>query len=275
MKQIHLSRKPIDKKVFAARKTLAREQDCANVIAESCVVHENGKPALVYLSSVEEGSDRLLHALRNIPYHKTARSAGLTTNSRTIGGLPRLAFKRDYCTVSALHRECPNEYAQIMEYAGISARYFQIHAPKVYEAQHQQVASAVLAQWVLPGGVYTSGICNKDNQLAYHYDHGNFTNSWSSMWYFQRDTAGGFLACPEYDTMFKLHSGSLIMFEGAKLLHGVTPIKKLSSMAYRHTLVFYPMKGMAHCGTADEEAARIRVVKTQREARRSFNGGKL
>lgn len=51
-------------------------------------------------------------------------------------------------------------------------------------------------------------------------------------------------------------------------MHGVTPIIKTHRDGYRFTVVYYSLEQMWKCLTITQELARIRNVKTQREAKR-------
>lgn len=86
---------------------------------------------------------------------------------------------------------------------------------------------------------------------------------------FKRDIVGGHLSCPEYGLGFKLKNNSLLMFDGQSILHGVTPIQKKSASAYRYSIVYYSLQQMWKCMSVDEELARIRNKKTEREIKRA------
>jgi hypothetical protein len=89
------------------------------------------------------------------------------------------------------------------------------------------------------------------------------------MYAISHDCAGGYLAVPELNIGFSFDRPALIMFDGQGLIHGVTPLEKRSKEAYRYSVVYYALQQMCKCGTLDEELARIRKVKTQRELKRA------
>ena len=122
--------------------------------------------------------------------------------------------------------------------------------------------------WKLGETVFTSGIVNKNNQINYHFDTGNFTEVFSAMLAFKNDMVGGHLVLPQYDLALEIADGSLTLFDGQKALHGVTPIHYKSDRSYRFTMVYYSLKNMWHCLEIDDELARIRNVKTVREKKR-------
>ena len=54
----------------------------------------------------------------------------------------------------------------------------------------------------------------------------------------------------------------MIMFDGQKFVHGVTPIIKMNERDYRYTMVYYSLKGFWQCLTEEEELKRIRGKKS-------------
>ena len=79
------------------------------------------------------------------------------------------------------------------------------------------LAQKVLPSWLLPGGVYTSGIINYNNYLNYHVDNGNFDNAYSAMLVFKKHTEGGYLMLPEYDVGIECADNSLLIFQGVTI----------------------------------------------------------
>jgi hypothetical protein len=122
--------------------------------------------------------------------------------------------------------------------------------------------------WKIGGTPFTSGIINKNNPLKYHFDAGNIGQVYSNMIAFKNDCEGGHLALPEFDIGLEISNRSVVFFDGQDILHGVTPFRLLSRDAYRYTIVYYTLKQMWNCKPLDEEIARIRTRKTERETTR-------
>jgi hypothetical protein len=120
--------------------------------------------------------------------------------------------------------------------------------------------------------VFTSGVINRDNALLYHYDSGNYTGVWSNMLVFRGNVTGGYLVMPEYGLGFALPNNSLMMFDGQQAMHGVTPIYRHGEDEHRYSIVFYSLKTMWTCLPIDDEVARARERRTQRERRRDGRG---
>ena len=209
----------------------------------------------------------LLRACQSIEYNETARTDGLVTRSRTFGFLPRVTLRRDFCTSSSMSTQHPEEHAIFCDTARMASAAYRMANPRRWERQSKAL-EAVLPEWRIAGTPFTSGIVNQSNSLRYHKDAGNFADLWSVMVAFSADIEGGLLAVPELDLAFSFARPAMIMFDGASLVHAVTPIARRSSMAYRYSIVFYAMKAMCNCLAAPEELARIRRVKTAREIAR-------
>jgi hypothetical protein len=92
---------------------------------------------------------------------------------------------------------------------------------------------------------------------------------------FKQYTEGGRLSCPEYGVKFEVADNTIIIFDGQKILHGVTPIKHLNKAAYRYSVVYYSLAQMWNCGHVNEELVRIRKVKRQREIKRVSNAANI
>jgi hypothetical protein len=85
---------------------------------------------------------------------------------------------------------------------------------------------------------------------------------------FKGDVMGGHLVIPELDISLEVADNSLTIFDGQDYLHGVSPIEYLHQDSYRYSVVYYSLERMWQCMTVDEEIARIRSKKMQREINR-------
>ena len=64
---------------------------------------------------------------------------------------------------------------------------------------------------------------------------------------------------------------SISIFDGQQILHGVTPIVKQFEDAHRFTVVYYALQAMWNCEPLCAELARIRNIKSKREAKRALD----
>ena len=80
---------------------------------------------------------------------------------------------------------------------------------------------------------------------------------------------GGRLACPGYDITLECADNHVVIFNGQNILHGVTPIERLSKDSYRYTVVYYSLEQMWRYDGVNEELERIRKVRKERELKRA------
>lgn len=277
LKIIRLEKKPIDPMDF--RKRLASEQDCALQIDEPCMVFigESEEPAIVYLelggdADIAGDLQAALEQLQMVKFPTKNRTNGMITTSKTFGYQPRkIVHGKEACHTSAMTHEFPEASSWLCALAGRVARYYEQFNPAAY-GRHLETVAKVLPQWKIGGSPFTSGIVNKNNQLPYHYDAGNFKGVWSNMLCFKDDIIGGNLSCPEIDATFILKNNSLIMFDGQGLLHGVTPFRKKRPGGYRYTAVFYSLADMWMCLEPQTEIHEAAKRRRMRELKRSRTG---
>jgi hypothetical protein len=265
MKTLDLKRKKLDRKDWLRREVLL--SDFETIVRGDTLITENGVPVLAYY---ELGDDLnpFLEAVKATKFTTGPRTLGLISTSAIFGYMPRRTLRADYCSATAMARNQPAEHAVIVEHAKLAAAKYAAAFPALFAAHSAEVADKVRPEYILPGSPFTSGIINKNNQLKYHLDAGNFPNCASCMFAFKKNVAGGYLCLPEFGVALEIADRSLTIFDGQGLLHGVTPVSYQSDDAYRYSVVYYSLKQMWKClGTAGE-IDRIRKVKTDRERKR-------
>lgn len=267
MKTIAVKKKELDYGEFVKRTAL--ESDFDTLITESCLLEENGQIVAVYL---ETGFDtqNVVAALQRIKYTTSERTGGLVSTSRIFGYSPRIALRRDFCAITSLATEDPQAHQLVCDFGRTLAKEYQKYIPDVYY-DHLDMTKDILGTYKIPDTPFTSGIINYNNPLKYHFDAGNFKNVYSNMVVFKKDVEGGYLSLPEYGVGLELKHNSVLLFDGQKILHGVTPIKRLTRQAFRYSVVYYALKAMWKCETIDDELIRIRKLKTSREIKRKKN----
>jgi hypothetical protein len=256
LRVLDVERRPLDAAAYLGRP--AQDTDVDTLITEPTLVRdaEWGEPVLVYLRLPDDFT-ALVAALRRLRMDRHTRTAGLPTTSRTFGFHPRNARRNNWCGQASLATEAPATHALLVEAAAVVRREYRRYSPLRYR-RHERLAAGVRADWLLPGGVFTGGIVNRDNPLPYHTDTGNFRGVWSGMLGFRRDVHGGVLAVPAYGIGVEVADGSLTLFDGQGLLHGVTPFHWTSTQGYRFTIVYYALAQMGHCESREEEDKRRR-----------------
>ena len=167
--------------------------------------------------------------------------------------------QRAFCNQTSLARENPKAESMLRGLASeITKRYFKV-APDTAD-QHKELLDKVVDEWRMPDSLFTSGIVNKNNPLSYHFDAGNFKDVLSCMLVLRKEMEGGWLCVPEINTRFLLKHNSLFMFDGQKIMHGVSPMNPKSDDGYRFSVVYYSLKGMWKCLTLDDELLRARQI---------------
>jgi hypothetical protein len=267
MRYLDATLRDIDPRLLQRRS--AKDSDYDTLIDGDCVVTVNGQPKIVYLSRLSHPDvERARAAVQRIKYQTSTRTSGLVSTSRIFGYAPRNVLRGHPCRSTSMATEHPEEHAAICGAApAIDAQYRNFFSD-IHE-HHREVATKVREQWMIPGSVFTSGIVNYNNPLQYHFDAGNFSQVCSAMIGFRHKTQGGHLSCPELGIAFEIGDRSLILFDGQKLLHGVTPIKRLADDAFRFTIVYYSLKQMWNCETVKGEVDALRARRTATEKRKA------
>jgi hypothetical protein len=243
----------------------AAEADYATLITDDTIVREDGAITAAYVQLDDPRLAEIDAALDRIRYEVKHRTIGMKTTTRIFGYAPRVERRNDYCRVSSLARDQPEEHAIVANGAAIVSEYYaQINA-SLWQHHVGQSHFRVSAEYQLPGGAFTSGIINKNNPLLYHFDAGNFKHVWSAMLVFKRDVSGGHLSVPQYGLGFELTNNSLFLFDGQGLLHGVTPITRHTPEARRYSVVYYTMHRLWRCLPVKEEIEEARKRRTRIE----------
>jgi hypothetical protein len=238
------------------------------LVDKPCIVEdEQGVPVVGYFD-LEGDAGKLLAAVQALQYGYADRSSGMMSQSKVLGYQPRIGMRRDYCHTAVMSRENPAEHDLLLEWAARVTKVYAATCPERFQKQMAQL-DKVRPEWRIPNSAFTSGIVNKDNNLLYHYDAGNFSDVWSCMIVLQRDMHGGHLVVPRYGMAFAFPRPALIMFDGMRLLHGVFPMVAKSKLSYRYSIVYYALRQMCNCLSPQKEIERIRVLKTERELKRS------
>lgn len=268
MQILNLQPKTLDLKDYKKRN--ARADDFSTLITESTLVLQDGAPRMAYIV-MDDDCREIIRYLQTVDFEiiRGKRTGGMFGSSRVVGWMPRRTLRTDFCHIAKLAEENPAAHYVICSYADKAARWYENLNPELY-AQHAAVTDEKIgAEFRINQNVFTSGIVNKNNALPYHHDAGNFKDVWSCMLVFKKDVGGGYLSVPEFDLGFECRNNSLFMFDGQGVLHGVTPIARKNRDAFRYSIVYYSLQQIWNCLPINEEIARIRKKKTEREINRA------
>lgn len=222
---------------------------------------------------------RLAHQLRRIKWgaergrsdsDNEARLSGIMAASATFGyTFPNPLRRRYACATSGFDRMHPVIAGELREAAGAAHALFRATAPDVYRTTTHAVYERIQPAWRLNGSPWTSGILNNNVALPYHRDSGNVSGSWSAMLSCRAHCDGGYLHLADYDVYLALPHGSVSIFDGQSVTHGVTPFHLRRPSGYRYTAVMYTPSRMAVCAeSAEAEVLRAQRAATQAEEQR-------
>ena len=267
MQVIEIQKTDLDLNKYIKRSAI--DSDFQKLITEDCLVTENGAPKILYKKIDTRLTNDIRNVVKSIRYDKGTRTTGLKTESRIFGYSPRNTIRKDYCSSTSLSYEQPEQNSVICNFGEYLSNLYKQYFPSVFESHEAIVKEKILKQWRIGDSPFTSGIVNKNNPLKYHFDAGNIKNVLSNMVVFKNDIEGGYLSCPEYGIGFEVADNTVILFDGQKILHGVTPIKKLSNKSYRYSIVYYTLQQMWNCLPLDKEVLRAQTIRTKRETKRA------
>lgn len=254
----------------------ATMQDVSRLLKGNWLMYDEDlqRVVLAYLRIPEDCSGLVPH-LQKIKWEISNRLDGTPSQARTAGFLePSPLRQRDFCRLSGLAGEDPVTHAAILSYVPRLVKHYQRINPELYQ-QHCADAESLLPEYHIEDTPFTSAIVNRDNVLPYHYDSGNIKDRWSLMLGLKHDVgedetgSAGYLVIPEYDLALEIADNTLTAFDGQVALHGVTPFRKLSSRAYRFTIVWYAKAGMWRCLTMEQEVRKAAKLRTEKERNRA------
>lgn len=244
-----------------------------NVSGSFLAVEPDGTPVMA-LTRFGSGLEALRSAARSYPAAQTYRSAGIRNLSRSFGFIARnQVLQRNACRVCSGAIEANASHTGLVTAAAPLADLEREMVPDRYDADMAMVSEAVLPEWrMAPTAPWTSGVVNFDSPLPYHYDRNNF-DCWSAMVTIRRGAAGGHLHCPGWglspdgpSLVLPCADGDVVMFNGQRLLHGVTPLGLMqSATSYRISIVYYAVSRMRECLKFEDEVRAGRVSRSARE----------
>ena len=225
---------------------------------------------LAYLPAPLVRDRELRQVLLPLKIAAGSRTLGVTARSTTFGSVPRLEVRgRDWCRAAAFNEDHPEALALLAAQTGPLEEQYRALAPTAF-LEHAHKADSIRHAWRLPGSrTFTGGVVNRDSNIGYHFDSGNFADVWSAMIALRRGMVGGELILPELGMHLPIADGSVTFFDGQGLLHGVTDMYKTSAAGYRITVVYYSTRRLWACLAPELELARAKDKRTERALRRA------
>jgi hypothetical protein len=209
----------------------------------------------------------LLNACLSLNFPEYERVSGLLTQTLNVNASPRNGKRLNKCMRTKFRRQFPRTHRLFLEYARTIAKDYRKHFPVHYAEQVKRMyigKHKVHRAYRIKGTPFTSAVINKNSALRYHRDQANTEHGISCMLCLKGGIAGGELILPELNLGFECENGYMLLFDGHKYIHGVTPIiRPQVGISYRYTIVYYNNKGMSLCLPPKEEDKRRKLSVNQ------------
>ena len=248
-------------------KTTPKKNDCERIIKNDTVIYENGEIVIIYKTIPAKEINRLKKLVTSVKYTKSARSNGTPTQAAIFGSLPRVPNRNNYCRVTADTKNQRKHAKDILDFSEIIDGIYKSLLPEQHELNLKIVNENVDSSYLIKDTPFTTINFNVNHAIKYHKDTGNFKNVFSNVLIIKEDVIGGHLICPEYNLGFEQGDGALILFDGQKIIHGVTPIKQIHEKGFRASCVFYSLATMKNCYPYEQELDRIKTIRDNIESR--------
>lgn len=125
----------------------------------------------------------------------------------------------------------------------------------------------IKAEYLIGKTSFTQGVVNRSNPLHYHFDRGNYKDSYSAMvWVVEGDVEGGELVLPSLNAFVRPCDGGVIIFKGQNIIHGVAPVFRKKPNSERMSVVFYTNEALEKAEDSQEELKKSKL----REYRKHF-----
>jgi hypothetical protein len=186
-----------------------------------------------------------------------SRLNGMRYENRTFGTSAPSPLRQRYgCSYAQFNNDYPQAYGILEKLTKLWWEVLEREWPEKAQQHKELVDESIHADWLIAGVGWTSGIINNTAALPYHRDSANIKGTISAMLCLRNRIGGGALHLPEYDVNLGIPDGSLTIFDGQDLWHGVTPLVNERPDGYRFTIVWYTKAGIGACGCAAEEPQR-------------------
>jgi hypothetical protein len=266
MKNITVWKKKINNKDFIFNK--ASIQHANVVITDPCNIYDGDTDEkIIHYSKLS--ADELKNTVCNLEYNSSQRTQGIVAQSRVFGFSPRHSIRNNFCSTAKFSIENAQQNSVICNFATAVQAIYAVEFNEIFNSHLNVINQDILPQWRIDNTVFTSGIINKNSSINYHCDAGNYAGYRSCMVNFRHNISGGLLVIPQYDIAFCLQDSSVIIFDGATILHGVSEVIPLSDDYFRHSVVYYSLKGLKHCLNTQHEVQNAQSFYTKVSIRKA------
>ena len=235
---------------------------------------DTGEVVVVYVVAAETIATRLASQLRHVVWdtdvyanvNTTTRLSGVAVTHVTFGYQPPAPLRRRYaCCRSQFNYLYPEATETLAEFCRVAEHVFRTQAKDVHDRTAQVVRDTIATPWLIAGTPWSSGIINQTASLPYHRDQANIPKSWSAMLGCRDAVSGGLLHLADYDCYLTVAHGSITIFDGQSVVHGVTPLIPTGPNPYRYTCVTYAKKAMCACAADPADEARRAALQATKD----------
>lgn len=205
----------------------------------------------------------LMKELKKIKYNFTSRITTAKTgvpkkySERQFGyRLSRYAFRLNSAGACKFNQENAKTYSRLCKLGFDLQENYKKYSPDAFD-RHLNISEKMHSEWKIPGTLFNQGIINDNAQLDYHYDKDNVENVMSCMAVFKQFCDGGALVVPALKCLFEFQNNSYLIFDGQKILHGVTKLQRAKN-GWRRSVVFYSFAKFQNAGTFQEEILKFK-----------------
>lgn len=259
----------VDKRDYLGKEAQPSHYD-TTIEGEPTDVYIDGKLEATYRPLPAQLGAKFLAMARSMDFGNTTRlgAKALYTNSQLFGYTPRVALRRNWCSICALAREKPELYQQLIGWGKTAVEVMKRECPSALAEYQRLVEEAgIKPSWLIPGTPFSTAQLNESSAVKYHFDAADVPNTWNCLFVFNSQMAGGLTVLPRWRVAFSAAGFCFLGFPTVKELHGVTPLVKRSRAAFRYAMIFYTMDAIKRCGTPEEELNRVREWSTRSEAK--------
>jgi hypothetical protein len=246
------------------RKRVLYEQDCRAAyqnLRDAAVITDNRGMAAGNVA--QEDSTRPIGKKSGTRYRPVLKNGKISNtqyakkvNSGLVGYFDRNA-RFPYCRLTAYNLNHPDRFKAAMPLIRSVDNVFATHAPDRYAAQ-KAVVEQTSHDFYISGTVFTTITVNLNFQTAVHKDVGDYKQGFGVMSALRAgEFAGCYLCFPQYRIAVDMCTGDVCLADVHEW-HGNTPLKPVSWVYERLSLVFYYREQMKQCGTATEERERAK-----------------
>jgi hypothetical protein len=181
--------------------------------------------------------------------------------SNVLGAIDRGA-RFPYGRLSGTTQRWYSDFERYKEIYAAACESFKVAFPDTWSKVKQVISQVKDPVYNLFGTTFTSITLNFNFRTAYHVDKNNLNGGMAVLSVItQGEYDGHYLVFPELKLAFDVRDGDVIIGDTQALLHGNTPMEKLTENAERISLVFYSRENMTLLDDLECEQCRREFLK--------------